>query len=155
MSLDRAFNRRQKYREEHGEYPPIGWPKKEETMSHPDPHANFEDKPGDFTITRTEPGEHPGQTRLTDIYQGWLDDLPTPIQQKLGELIWRLSEDSDDLSISQQIAVIDSISAPYDGTLDRLARRLKATQRDFEEEERLKEDERRDDPVEKEAQRGE
>ena len=109
-------------------------------MSHPDPKQNFEDEPDDFTITRTEPGEHHGQTRLTDVSQGWLNDLPTPIQQKLGQLIWRLSEDSDDLSISQQIAVIDSISAPYDGALDRLSRRLKAEEAAFLEEER------RDDP---------
>jgi hypothetical protein len=115
-------------------------------MSHPDPKQNFEDEPDDFTITRTEPGKHPGQTRLTDTYQGWLDDLPTPIQQKLGQLIWHLHEDADDLSINQVIAVIDSISAPYDGTLDRLSRRIKAEEAVFLEEERIFEDERRDDP---------
>jgi hypothetical protein len=140
MSLDRAFNRRQEYREDHGEYPPNDWLKKEKTMSHPDPRENFEDKPGDFPIIRTEIDGVTGTTRLKLTYQGWLDDLPTPIQQKLGQLIWRLHEYADNLSISQQIAVIDSISAPYDGALDRLSRRLKAEEAAFLEEER------RDDP---------
>jgi hypothetical protein len=64
MSLDRAFNRRQEYREDHGEYPPNDWLKKEKTMSHPDPRENFEDKPGDFPIIRTEIDGVTGTTRL-------------------------------------------------------------------------------------------
>lgn len=109
-------------------------------MSHPDPKQNFEDEPGDFTITRTEPGDHPGQTRLADTYRNWLNDLPTATQDAIAKLIWRLHEYQDELSVDQQVAVVNAVSEPYSGTLDRLRRRLKAEEAAFLEEER------RDDP---------
>lgn len=114
-------------------------------MSHPDPKQNFEDEPDDFTITRTEPGEHPGQTRLKPSYQNWLDRLPTKIQESLAKLVWRLHH-QEGLSVTHRSDVIDRISEPYDGTLARLARRLKAEKAAFLEEERILEDERRYDP---------
>lgn len=114
-------------------------------MSHPDPKQNYEDEPDDVTFTRTMAGDTPGQTLLNPEYLSWLSRLETPIQEALGKLVYRLTY-ADDLSISHKVAVINRLSQVYDGTIDRLSRRLKAEEAAFLEEERIFEDERRDDP---------
>ena len=131
-------------------------------MSQPNP-KNFEDTTDELPVTpirRTENG------KLTETYERWLSELDPQIQNSIGKLIWKLHEYRDDLSVSQKAALIDLLTEPCSGMLDRLSQRTRTATLVFVEEEckatvqrmveeRLKEDERRDDPVEKEAQRGE
>jgi hypothetical protein len=125
-------------------------------MSNPNP-KNFEDPADEFPVSLPPPPH--GRTRngkLTETYHLWLNNLEPPLQESLGKLIWKLHEYRDDLSVSQKAALIDLLTEPCDGMLDRLSQRTRTATLVFVEEEckatvqrmveeRLKEDERRED----------
>ncbi|ANS03880.1 hypothetical protein [uncultured Mediterranean phage uvDeep-CGR2-AD3-C76] len=114
-------------------------------MSQPNP-KNFEDPADEFPVSLPPPPH--GRTRngkLTETYHLWLNNLEPPLQESLGKLIWKLHEYRDDLSVSQKSALIDLLTEPCSGMLDRLSQRTRATTQGFLTDERLKEDERRED----------